>query len=225
LADNISQAKKLLKAADTAFKKVNSYSCEIHCQDRIKGKLRKPELIYSIWQRPTTVYLRWLPGPHKGLQVSYVPERDGDGKFMVRETGVKGMAGAITWKDDSALLDKLYPHHFRAHETSLKFLLDLTSDIFNRAHKMKKLKVDDIKKVKDIFTGREASLVVSNLSDDPDDDLMWSKAEFFLDSETRLPLHFKLHDFDGGLFGEYAFLKYKQNIEVPKGAFELKKLK
>lgn len=224
MADNISQAKKLLKAAETAFKKVNSYSCEIHCQDRIKGKLRKPELIYSIWQRPSSVYLRWLPGPHKGLQVSFVPERDGEGKFMVRETGVKGMAGAITWKTDSGLIDKLYPHHFRPHETSLRFMLELTSDIFNRAQKMKKLEVDDIEKVKDEFIGREASVVVSHMSDNPADELRWSKAEFYLDSETGLPLHFKLFDFDGGLFGEYAFLKYRANIDISSDSFKLKKL-
>ena len=65
---------------------------------------------------------------------------------------------------------------------------------------------------------------MTKLSDDPADGLRWPKTELFFDSVSALPLHFILHDFDGGLFGEYAFTEFEPKDTLPDDAFEVRKL-
>ena len=223
--DLVQTAEQLLDRAQVVFGELSTYSCVVHCHDRINGKLRKAETILSHFKKPNSIYLRWIKKPYKGLQASYVPTRDGPNKFQARETGLRGLTGTMKWPHDSPMIDKLYPHHFRTHQTSLKYLLELTVQITQRAIELEEFDVLQIREVRDEFLKRPATHVVCQLSDDPDHELRWPKSEFFFDLETELPLHFKLHDFDGGLFGEYAFLQFERDVDLPDSMFELKKLK
>jgi hypothetical protein len=222
--DNVERAEHLLRDASAALEKIQTYSAIVLCQDRIEGKMRKPERIFTYFKRPDSVYLRWLPGPYEGLQASFVRSRDGAGKFQARETGLRGMVGAMTWPDDSPLIDKMYPHNFRTHETSVVFLVQLATEISNRARAMGKLTVPRLEDTTDPVLRTPATLVVTQMSSSASDGLRWPKTEFYFDAATKIPLHFILHAFDGGLYGEYTFSELKANAAVADDAFTLKKL-
>jgi hypothetical protein len=224
MSDQADQVREFMHDAKRAIDQLESYSCVIHCHERIKGKLRKPESIFSYYKRPGSVYLRWQKGPYEGLQASHVPHRDGADKFQARETGLKGLAGAITFPHASPIIDKTYPHHFRTHETSLVFLVELSLDIQQKAEQLGKFAVEELAEVQDAFTRKPATKILCRLSSSPADGLRWLKTEFYFDGEAKLPLHFKLYDFDGELTGEYAFTELKRSIPLTDDHFALKKL-
>ena len=212
-----------MKAAEAALQEVESYSCVIHCHERIKGKVRKPETIFSYFKRPRSVYLRWQRGPYEGLQASHVPHRDGDGKFQARETGLKGLAGAVTFAHDSPIVESAYPHHFRTHETSVHYLMELSSEIQRKAKALGAFTALEVSELKDPFLARQATKAVCELSRKRGDGLRWLRTEFYFDHETALPLHFKLHDFDGEMSGEYAFTEFRPNVSLTDADFALKR--
>ena len=222
--DDTQRAEQLLSAAVEQLNHIQTYSCVVLCQDRIDGRERKLERILSYFRAPKSVYLRWLPGPYERLQVSHVPERDGERHFMARETGLKGLVGAQRWPHNAPLIDKMYPHHFRAHETSVFFLVQLSQEIATRARSMGKVRIRKVQEVSDPWLKRAATLVDSEMSSDPLDGLRWPRTELYFDTETKLPLHFRLHDFGGGLFGEYGFSEFKANAALGPEVFDLKKL-
>ncbi len=224
MSADVEKVKKLMARAREALAEIESYTCTIHCHERIKGKVRKPESIFSRYQRPGSVYLRWQPGPYEGLQSSHVPHRDGPDKFQAREKGLKGLAGAVTIPHGSPLVDKAYPHHFRTHETNLRYLIDLSDEVVMQAIDLGTLSVLEIGEVTDPFIKRPATKVAVRLSTKPSNGLRWSKAEFYFDHQTNLPLHFKLYDFDGEMTGEYAFTDIKANVPLSDDDFVLKKL-
>lgn len=222
--DKTQRAKELVAAANAAMDAVQTYTSTVVIQERIHGKDRKTERILYRFARPGSTYMRWLKGPYEGLQLSRVPDRDGPGKLQAREAGLKGLVGVVSWPIDSPIAQKLYPHHFSLDETGVLFLVNLTATIQAKAEKLGKFQVLSIDELDDPFLHRKATRVVSQLSSDPADGLRWPKTELFCDSETSLPLHFKLHDFDGGLFGEYAFTEFEPNAKLAADAFELPKL-
>lgn len=214
---------QLMREATERIQSVKTYSCIVLCQDRMGGTLRRQERIQSLFRAPRAVYLRWL-SPYEGLQTSYVPERDGEAKFMARETGLKGMVGALSLTHDSPMVTSMYPHHFRTHETSIHFMVNLSNRLIAKARGIGKMRVARIEEVDDPWLKSRATLVETEMSKDPKDDLRWPRTELLFDAASKLPLHIRLHGFDGGLFGEYAFSEFKPNIELSDRAFELKKL-
>lgn len=224
MSDDVERGRKLMVEAQAALEAIESYTCVIHCHERTKGKVRKPETILSRFRKPRSVYLRWLKGPYEGLQCSYDPSRDGPDRFMARETGMKGLVGARVYRHDDPLIDAMYPHHFRVHETNVAFLLELTARIQARAIELGKLTVEGLVEEKDAFLHRLASRLDCRLSADPKDGLRWLRTQFWFDHETKLPLHFKLYDFDGEMSGDYAFADFVPNAPLPPNAFETPKL-
>ncbi len=221
---NEEQAELLLRAAAAKLERLSTYACTVLCQDRLRGTMRKQERIQSLFRAPRSVYLRWLPGPHEGLQASYVPERDGASNFMAREKGLKGLVGAITLPHRSPLVDSMYPHHFRTNETSVHHLVGLAIELVTKARAQGTLSVSKVEPLDDPLLGKRATRVDCELSKDPKDGLRWPRTELFFEHESELPLHLRLHDFDGGLYGEYAFVDLRPNVAVPPSAFELKRL-
>jgi hypothetical protein len=223
VSSRVEDVKELMAAAEKAFEAIDSYRCVIHCHEQFK-KLRKPESIFSYFKKPNSVYLRWQRGPHEGLQSSHVPHRDGPNKFQARESGIKGLAGAMTFPNDSPIIDKAYPHHFKTHETSVQHLLQLTNKIQKRAEELGKYSVIELIEVDDPLLKRRTTKAVSRLSDRPSDGLQWLRTEFYFELDTELPLHFKLFGFDGEMIGEYAFTDFTPNVTLTDDDFVLKKL-
>lgn len=223
MPDTIDEMKRLMTDAERAFEQVESYASVIHCHERIKGKVRKPESIFTYFKKPNSVYLRWQRGPYEGLQASHVPHRDGPNSFQARERGLKGLAGAITFPHTSPIIEKAYPHHFRTHETSVLHLMRLSIDIQRKAQELGTFSVTAISELKDPLLSLTVTKIESELSKDRAHGLKWLKTEFFFDHETTLPLHFKLYDFDGEMSGEYAFTGFRTNVPLTDDDFVLKK--
>jgi hypothetical protein len=222
----IERIKQMVQDAGTAFENVTTYSAVLVIKERVNGKRRDPEKIFTYFSKPNSVYLRWLKGsPYQGLQTSYIETRDGPDNFLARETGFSGLMGTAKWGHYSKIVTTMYPHNFQTYETSIAHMLKLQNRIMTKALKLGKMDVTEVSEVIDPFLNRKAVKICMKMSDDPADGLLWLKGEFFADMETKFALHFRLYDFDGELSGEYAFTEFKPNVQVPDGIFELPKLK
>ncbi len=220
----LEKAKQILNTSIKKFETVNNYKAVIVSTEIIKGKRNDTEYILTKFMSPNSIYLRWLPGLYEGMQVSYVPSRDGKKSFRGLEKGFAGILGEMKLKNSSMLVNTLYPHHFTPQETSLKYFIDMSQLILKNGIKKNAVKIISISTVIDKYLKRRATKIVVKLSDDPKDNLLWPKMDLYFDQETKLPLHFRLYSFEGGLSGEYAFTNFKENINITSGDFELKKI-
>ena len=78
-----------LKAMDRRSQEVKDYTAIFRKQEVVNGKLLPPENIALKFQKPFSVYMRWLEGPHKGREVLYVRGKN-KGKLIGHEGGFFG---------------------------------------------------------------------------------------------------------------------------------------
>jgi len=109
----LKQALLVLEEANKQFVSINSYHALIVSTEYFNGEKNETEYIHTKFLRSNSIYLKWLPGPYEGLQVSYVPKRDGSNTLLAKETGMAGWLGAVRWNEDNSLINSLYPHHFK----------------------------------------------------------------------------------------------------------------
>ena len=115
----------------------------------------------------------------------------------------------------------MYPHHFTIQQTNLSYLFEKTQYILEKGTQLGKLSVISIKDTIDKLTQKPVISILVKLSDNPKDELLWSKVQLFFDKEEKLPLHFILYDFDGKISGDYAFTKFKKNTGLSLNDFDL----
>jgi hypothetical protein len=220
---NFQQALNLLQKAKLEFAKVNNYTAIIITKERFNGKWNKTEHVETRFMRPHSVYLRWLPGPYEGAEVSYVKKRDGNSHFLSYESGIKSVFGVTRWHVNNQIIRNLYPHHFNVRDTSIKYFIEVSDQILTRGKEMNHINVEKIEQVYDPYIGNPATKVYIRLSDNPDDGLYWSYIEIYFDQSTSLPLHFTLYGFNGEITGEYAFTNFVPNTNVTARDFVLQK--
>jgi uncharacterized protein DUF1571 len=61
-----------LKEAEAAYDRVTSYTCVLHKQQRVAGKLLPEETILLKYRKPLSVYMKWIEAPYKGSELLYV---------------------------------------------------------------------------------------------------------------------------------------------------------
>jgi len=222
-AGSLKKAKaiELMKLAQLEYVKIKDYQATIISTERRGNRIRKTEYLITRYLHPGNVYLKWLPGPYQGMQASYVPSRDKKNCFKGRETGILGLIGTKTWHNNDPLIKILYPHHFTIQQTNLGYLFEKTQYILKKGTQIGKLSVTSIKDTTDKYTHRPVTSVIVKLSNDPKDELLWSKVQLFFDNEHKLPLHFILYDLNGKLSGDYAFTKFKKNTGLSLNDFDL----
>ena len=221
----LAETQAFITSAKERFAAINSYSSHLFCQEWWKKKKAPLEEMQTFYEKPGAVYLRWVGKRHKGLQASYLPDRDEADQFLARETGLRGMVGAIAWRNGSPLLDKLYPHHFTIHETSVANMVKLIDEIMTQAEPAGKIEILTLEEVDEAQLKQRCLHVVAKLSDNPRDGLRWPRVEIWAPLSIGLPLRVRLDDFGGGPQGDYVFSDFTVDCEVDANLYALPKLK
>jgi len=53
------------------YAKMKDYTCVMHKQERIKGKLQPFMNMYTKFRKPGDIYMKWLPGPKEGREILF----------------------------------------------------------------------------------------------------------------------------------------------------------
>ncbi len=82
----------LLVTGKQALAQFGAYTATFIKQERIKGKLQKPETIRLKYrEEPRAFYMEWVAGPYKGRKVLYNEAVIGAARIRVREAGLLGV--------------------------------------------------------------------------------------------------------------------------------------
>jgi len=219
---NLLRAIQLIEKANLELDSITDYSALIISTERIKNKKRDTEYLLTRYKEPGLVYLKWLPGPYSGNEASYIPERDGRNSFLAIDAAMWSWVGSVRWKMDSPFLALFYPHHFTIRNTNLKYFMEISGQLIKKGRDNNLVRIEEIVDVFDSVVSKSVTRMTVVLSDNPADSLLWTKAEVFFDKNLAIPLHFKLYDFDGELWGEYAFIEFRKNTGLNKNDFGLK---
>ena len=92
-----------LETGRRALATLPAYACTLIKQERVGGKLQKPETIeLKVRDTPRAIYMKWLAGPFKGRELLFSESLLGRDKLRVREGGVLGIV-PVTLAIDSAV--------------------------------------------------------------------------------------------------------------------------
>jgi len=86
---------QLLKAMARHSERINDYTAIFHKQEVVKGKMLPQENIFLKFQKPFSVYMRWLEGPFEGQEVLYVRDKY-KGKLIGHKGGFFGFVTILT---------------------------------------------------------------------------------------------------------------------------------
>jgi outer membrane lipoprotein-sorting protein len=78
---------EILGRMEPAYAKVDDYTATFLKKERVKGEVLPEETIFLKFKKPFKVYMKWLPGPHKGRESLYVQGRYDD-KVIGHEGGI-----------------------------------------------------------------------------------------------------------------------------------------
>lgn len=213
-----------LAQAKSAYSKIGSYTFHAHLKELNKGKPKELEIVHSEFiKNPRRIYFRWEAGSlFEGLQASHVLDRDGADKFQGLETGVRGLPGVITWKLDSPIIAKLYPHQFLLSQYHMGFIISHIENVTGKAQKDGALSVvfDGTKSLDK--SGRVLDMYKLELSKGAGSG-KYKKGTVGFDQKTKLPLYLEIFDHQGRLFARYDIKKFAPNAKVDTAVFTLKK--
>lgn len=212
---------------------ISDYTCTMVKRERIKGTLRDHEYMFAkirngkvqngqVTQK-FSVYLYFLkPDGVKGREVLYI-DGDNNGKFIVKEGGLKGKVLPSVWlKPDSALAmaDNLHP----ITEIGLE---NLVVKLLERAEREKKLGGEvEVQFMKDAkINGRVCTLLqVKHPVKRPHFDFFL--AQIFIDDELQIPIRYASYGWpekegaQPGVLEEYTYLNLKLNVGLVDGDFD-----
>ena len=72
VAQKPSDPEQWLEEAEAAYTKITNYSAVLYKQQRVNGKLMPKETIFLKFQKPFSLYMRWIAAPFKDYEVLYV---------------------------------------------------------------------------------------------------------------------------------------------------------
>jgi len=230
LGEEVAEVSRTWAKAKANAAQIENYEALVILTERHGGRIKGSEYIRCVYNRdPFALYYQWTePGLYEGLQASHDPVRDGADHFMALETGVRSLIGLRRWHVDSRIIKALYPHHFSLTKYHIGFLLEHVDWIHRNAIAKGKIKVridrpegEDLSKSP--IPGHRLTFFTIDLSEDPDDGLLYSRCVLGVDEQTSLPLFIETYDFEDRLQLSYKILSLTPNTNLDVSVFTLKK--
>lgn len=197
---------------------IQGYSCILHKQERIGGKLYPSEDIESFYrEKPYSVFMHWLRGQRKAESSLYV-EGENDGKMLAKPAGVAGIFVKVVERDVDGE-DARQSGRYTMKEFGLKIAIQKTYRDWKAAKEKGTLHVQYLGVRKVHEASDRLCYTLRRTCDEPDEDNI-TDTTIYIDKETWLQVGSVLKDAQGRLIGEYMFRDIRINPEFKPNQFK-----
>ncbi len=199
----------LIRLAQQSYQKsVRDYTCTFIKQERINGRLRKPEtIVVRFKETPFSVLMNWQKPKGRVAKLLYV-EKDGNRTILVRPSGLIGAVFNTVHVDiDNPRLKK------SSLRTPAGFgfgrILAGMVKTYSKAQKNGDLFLEH--QGTEVQDGRECLVLLRKLPMDKGYDTLYPVLYIYLDKEYLLPTKMEGFDTAGDLIGSYRYLDVRFN--------------
>ncbi len=205
---------QLLKAMARHAERINDYTAIFHKQEVVKGKMLPQENIFLKFQKPFSVYMRWLEGPFEGQEVLYV--RD---KYKGKLIGHKGgFFGFVTLSLDPKGRRAMKGNRYPITEAGLAKVITRVLKDLEKGEAEGVLQLSHKQSV-EIFR-RRSRMITIRLPDDPKRGFSAPKINLWIDSENGLPIKAEFFDWDLKKVGSYGYKNLMLNVGLTANDFD-----
>ena len=213
----------LARRSQAAYRKVRDYTAVFVKQERIDGKLSKPNYtLLKFRKKPFSVYMQWLR-PHDGREVIYVHGRH-DGKLIAHETGLKeAVVGTVELEPTSrrALKDSRRP----VTQAGIGHIIDEMLTTWERERRYGEI---DVKLFKNAKVGGRQCVCIQVYHPVPRREFQYCLSRVYIDEELKLPIRFEGYDWprrhgrQPELVEAYTYTKLKLNPGMSEQDFDVR---
>jgi len=204
----------LMEECHETYASIKDYTAVFKKEQRIRGRLRKPETIFVKFKKPFSIYMKWTKRPDKGKEVIFV-EGENKGKIIAHPGGLLALVTQTM---------KLNPTHPLAMGGNLKpithagmgNMTDSLIRIFHLAKQNGDLKA--VCKGKINFNGRDVWVIERNLP--PKKIYPNTRAVIYIDAELKLPVYYASYGEGDELLEKYIYSDLKLNVGLTKRDFD-----
>lgn len=204
----------LMEECKKSYEALNDYTAQFEKEQRIRGRLRKPETMFLKFKKPFSIYMKWIKRPDKGKEVIYVKGKNDD-KLVGHIGGILGLVSP-TFKlaptNPLAMGGNLKP----ITQAGLGKTIESLLRIFYLARENGDLKATC--KGTQQFNGREVYVVERFL---PAKKIYPNQhAIIYIDKELKLPLYYAAYGEEEKLLEKYSYRDLKINVGLTDLDFE-----
>lgn len=206
---------RLLFGMEAAYAKVSDYTAHFARQEVIEGRLRPAEEALLKYQRPGSIYLRWLAGPGTGREILFVEGRDG-GRVLLHQPGLlSGLVTAVLAPDSPRVLrESRHP----VTDMGIGRLIELIAANARRALARNELTLTDAGVVE--AHGRREHRLELILPRDPARGYYCYRAVVAIDLEWNLPVAARIFDWDDRMVEDYRYREVRLNPGLSAADFD-----
>ncbi|MBI4353324.1 MAG: DUF1571 domain-containing protein [Candidatus Omnitrophica bacterium] len=200
----------LLKEGLSFYETIQDYKAIFRQTEGAKGVLGRTEEIYLKFEKPWKIYLGWLDGGKKGLQVVYEKGKN-DGKLVVHEPRLLFGLMPVIFLDRKSPWVRQGSAAYDIEDAGIgTFLFDFAKAVI-QAQKENRLKVGFLGRVSE--GGLEGEKVEVTFPGTKKDSVYFAyRVRVLFDEKTRLPVEMELFDWQNQKTGVYVYQNLKVNV-------------
>jgi len=221
------QMKRLAETDPIAFleacihrydREVKGYSCTLHKQERLEGKLQPSEVIaVEFREKPFSVLMDWREGVRLAKKTLYVKGENND-KILVKPAGLLAIAGVV--ERDPNGEDARKGSRLPITDFGIEIGTEHTWESWKRASARNALHVEYLGELKVKEAGGRVCWKLHRTHFKAPEDIDGvTDLTIYVDKENWLQVGSTLKGADGQLLGEYFFNDIDLNPKFPPGMF------
>lgn len=213
-ADPYFKLAEILEKSNKFYATVNNYRATFYKQEVAKGKLQSTEKILLKFEKPFKIFMGWLDGEKKDLQVVYERGKH-DGKLAIHKPGLAlGLMPVIFLSQDSPYVREGSEAYDIEDAGIGSFLEDFTK-IVEKGQAAGILKVN-------FLAGAAGGETAEVIFDDPakSSDYFARRIVVSFDPRTHLPVKMNLYDWEDQPTGIYSYEDVQVNLAAEDAEFK-----
>jgi len=203
-----------LVEAEAAYDNVTSYTAVFHKQQRIAGKLLPKETILLKYNKPSSLYMRWIRSPYKGSELLYVPGWN-ENRVMAHRGGLlRFITRNLDPGHPGLMADNLRP----VTSTGIGYLLEIVAINIRTAIKMDELVFSE--RGEETLYGRNTRVLEVVF---PNQRLLDYNGYRFVinqDVESKLLIRIRVSDLDNQLIEDYGYENLNLDARLTDADFD-----